>query len=130
MSEGNAPGAWSPDGLRFACTRCGACCIGAGAVRVSDDARRLRRGEVSLRETRAKACVFYESERGCVVYAARPRQCRTWPFWRAVVHSPERWREEAQNCPGMNRGPLHAAEAIESMAAADGSSGRLPEKRS
>ncbi len=137
---------WYAEGLRFACTQCGACCNGAGTVRVSDEeigalarlldlsdeqlramyTRRLRGGEVSLRESRAKACVFWDPERGCRVYAARPRQCRTWPFWRAVVHSRERWEEEARDCPGMNQGPLHDADTIAATAAADGTSGELP----
>jgi hypothetical protein len=27
---------WHTDGLRFACTRCGSCCRGAGTVRISE----------------------------------------------------------------------------------------------
>jgi hypothetical protein len=88
--------------------------------------RRLRGGEISLRETRAKDCVFFERERGCRVYGARPRQCRTWPFWRSVIHSEERWREEAQECPGMNRGALRAAAEISEIARDDGTSGVIP----
>lgn len=140
---------WYADGLRFACTRCGHCCVGRGTVRVSDaeiaalarrvelaDAefraaytRPLRGGELSLRETRDGACVFYarEGERpGCRVYQDRPRQCRSWPFWRAVVHSPERWQEEARDCPGMDRGPLHDAGEIARTSCADGTSGVVP----
>jgi Fe-S-cluster containining protein len=137
---------WYREGLRFACTRCGNCCRGAGTVRVSDaeiaalarwlglaDAeframytRELRGGERSLRETRQRDCVFYDPEAGCRVYEQRPRQCRSWPFWRAVVHSPERWAEEARDCPGMDRGPLHPAEAIARSCADDGTSGRAP----
>jgi Fe-S-cluster containining protein len=141
----SASSPWYRDGLRFACTRCGACCIGAGAVRVSDAeiaalARRLalpepefralytrplRRGEVSLRD-RAGACTFYDRARGCTVYEDRPRQCRSWPFWRAVIHSPERWAEEAEACPGMDRGALHPAAWIERESRDDGTSGALP----
>ena len=88
--------------------------------------RRLRGGELSLRETRAKDCVFFDRERGCRVYADRPRQCRSWPFWRGVIHSEERWREEARDCPGMDRGPLFASEAIAACARDDGTSGEIP----
>lgn len=91
--------------------------------------RRLHGGELSLRETPAKACIFYDSQRGCSVYEDRPRQCRTWPFWRGVVASRERWDEEAQNCPGMNRGALHPAAAIEASVCDDGTSGRVPGRR-
>lgn len=134
---------WYEDGLRFACTRCGNCCRGRGTVRVSDAeiaalARRLglaeqefralctrvlRGGEISLRERANHDCVFWERERGCTVYKDRPRQCRTWPFWSAVVHSPERWAEEARDCPGMNRGPRHGAREILALAADDGTLG-------
>jgi Fe-S-cluster containining protein len=137
---------WYAGGLRFACTRCGNCCVGPGSVRVSDAeiarlaerleltesefraiyTRPLRGGDVSLRETSSGACVFHRGSRGCAVYADRPRQCRSWPFWRAVTHSPERWAEEAQGCPGMNRGPLHPAGWIEAQGRADGTSGRVP----
>jgi Fe-S-cluster containining protein len=142
-----APDPWWRDGLRFTCTRCGNCCGGAsGTVRVSDAeiealARRkglsaaefraaytrpLRRGERSLRERRDGTCVFYDARGGCEVHPDRPRQCRTWPFWRAVVHSPERWAEEARGCPGMGRGELHGAAEIASALADDGTSGSLP----
>ena len=84
--------------------------------------RRLRDGDISLRETRDKACVFYDPAGGCRVYSDRPLQCRTWPFWRTVVHTPERWAEEARDCPGMNRGPRHDAEHIAGTAARDGTS--------
>ena len=139
---------WYRDGLRFGCTRCGRCCVGHGSVRVSDAeiealaerlglapdefraacTRPLRGGEISLRERRDGSCVFY-SKGGCSVYAVRPRQCRTWPFWRAVLHSPERWADEAADCPGMGRGALHARDAIERLVADDGTSGRLPRSR-
>lgn len=139
---------WYESGLRFECARCGHCCSGTpGTVRVSDDeiealARRvglesdefrsvytrpLRRGEISLREKRNRECVFFDRERGCRVYTSRPRQCRSWPFWRAVVHSPERWSEEAEHCPGMNRGPLWSAVEIRQICLRDGTSGAVPD---
>jgi len=142
----SAPTPWYREGLRFACTRCGHCCVGAGAVRVSDVeiaalarrlgvqpdefvaryTRRLRGGELSLRDRRDRSCVFYHPQRGCQVYDDRPRQCRSWPFWRGVLHSPERWAEEARGCPGMDRGPLHPLEWIERQRGDDGTSGSLP----
>lgn len=137
-------GPWYREGLRFECTRCGNCCGGApGNVRVSDAeietlalrtglrdeefravyTRRLRGGDLSLRERRDGSCVLYASERGCTVYADRPRQCRTWPFWRSVVRSPERWAEEARDCPGIGRGPLHDAAGIARTLEDDGTAG-------
>ena len=141
MSE-NAPDVpWYQSGLQFTCTRCGNCCTGEpGSVRVTDNeiealaslldvdpdefraayTRRLRRGEQSLVEKWHNDCVFWDRNAGCRVYAARPRQCRTWPFWRAVIHSPDTWKEEARGCPGMNQGRLHDAESIASIASSDG----------
>jgi Fe-S-cluster containining protein len=132
---------WYADGLRFACTRCGHCCGGGpGTIRVSDEeisdlaahchetdesfrkryTRRLRGGDVSLVEKKNLDCIFYDRGEGCTVYPARPRQCRTWPFWSSNVHSPETWRDAARSCPGMGSGPLYDAETIGALAASDG----------
>ena len=147
---------WYAEGLHFVCTRCGNCCVGGGTVRVSDEeigalARRLdlaeaefraiytrplRDGEISLRERRDGSCVFLargadgsrgaDGPAGCTVHGDRPRQCRSWPFWRGVVHSRERWEEEARGCPGMDRGSRFSAAEIEATARRDGTSGRIP----
>jgi hypothetical protein len=140
---------WFKDGLRFECTQCGNCCSGTpGTVRVSDDeiealaghlevedhqfrdiyTRALRKGEISLREKSNRECIFFKRDRGCTVYAHRPRQCRSWPFWRSVIDSKERWGEEAEHCPGMNRGELHSAHSIHQSAQADGTLGIIPSK--
>jgi Fe-S-cluster containining protein len=136
---------WYAEDLRFECGRCGLCCRGAGNVCVSDaeisslaqalevsDAelrslytRRAGRRGVVLRQKRNQDCVFWHSKSGCQVYAQRPRQCRTYPFWRGLVHSSESWESEASSCPGIGRGSLHAAEVIEARAADDG----IPEHR-
>jgi Fe-S-cluster containining protein len=84
--------------------------------------RRLRDGDISLIEKDNYDCIFYDRKRGCVVYAHRPRQCRTWPFWRSSVHSPETWAEEAKSCPGLNLGSLHSAEEVAEMIQNDGTS--------
>ncbi|MFQ5744747.1 MAG: YkgJ family cysteine cluster protein [Acidobacteriota bacterium] len=137
---------WYKDGLRFVCGRCGNCCRGgAGTVRVTaaeisalarrlglDSAtfrrrytRRLRDGAISLRLKRNGDCAFYDRKRGCTVYAQRPRQCRTWPFWRSVVHSQERWEKAARRCPGMGTGRLYPRRFIEETIRNDGTSGRM-----
>ena len=135
--------AWWSAGLRFACTQCGNCCTGEpGTVRLTRiearamaaqlgltverfgelHTRTLADGGVSLRERPDGACVLWASEAGCTVYAQRPRQCRTWPFWRDNLRSPERWREVARGCPGIGDGPLHAPEEIVASMAHDGTS--------
>ena len=132
---------WYQDGLRFECTGCGGCCTGfPGTVRVTDEeiailARRrgmsedeFRRGytrsvgaeESSLKERQNLDCIFYDAEFRCTVYEDRPRQCRTWPFWRRVVGSRSAWETEAASCPGMDMGPLFDAETIGRLSDDDG----------
>jgi uncharacterized protein len=138
---------WYGEGLRFACTRCGNCCTGApGSVRVSEDeavelarfvgldladfhercTRLLPDGATGLLERANLDCIFWSRTEGCLVYAVRPRQCRTWPFWRANLASPAHWQAAAQGCPGIGQGPLHAREEIARQAADDGTSGVVP----
>jgi Fe-S-cluster containining protein len=72
----------------------------------------------SLRERRNYDCVLLDPEtRKCTVYEARPRQCRTWPFWHSNLRSPEAWRQTCEVCPGSGQGKLHSIETIERQAA-------------
>ena len=137
---------WYKNGLRFECLRCGSCCTGfSGTVRVSDEeiavlayrlgipegefrkqhTRIMRGGIVSLIEKKNKDCIFFERGHGCTVYEDRPRQCRTWPFWRYNVYSPGHWKREAKRCPGMGRGRLYPADLIKELSEHDGSSSDL-----
>lgn len=124
-------------GLRFSCTRTGRCCVNRGKYRYVylclDDRRRLARclGLSTLKFTKryaaktdglfhlaitGDACLFLARGR-CLVYDARPLQCRTWPFWPESM-KPSVWeREVAPNCPGVGRGKLHTAEEIEAVLA-------------
>lgn len=133
--------AWYQDGLTFACQRCGNCCGGApGYVWVSaEDIRvlaahlgldeaafrqrytwRVARRGVSLLEKPDHDCVFFERGRGCTVYDIRPRQCRTWPFWRSVVDNPASWDFAAQSCPGIGQGRRYDADAVSRCLEDDG----------
>jgi len=123
---------WYADGLRFECTRCGKCCTGApGFVWVNDAEiqaigeflqepldevtalhTRWVNGKRSLREKLNNDCVFYDAEIGCTIYEARPRQCRTWPFWESTTTSPEDWERTQESCPGAGRGELIPVEEI------------------
>jgi Fe-S-cluster containining protein len=123
---------WYTDGLKFQCTRCGACCTGApGFVWVNAEeiaaiagyrgesveettalhTRQAHSGR-SLREKPNGDCVFYDREQGCTIYPVRPRQCRTWPFWESNVVTPETWERTCEICPGSGRGELISAEEI------------------
>ncbi|HWA99088.1 MAG TPA: YkgJ family cysteine cluster protein [Pirellulales bacterium] len=124
---------WYKDGLRFQCTQCGDCCTGApGYVWVNREEivalaakigvpveefekKYVRRVGVrlSLVEFPNGDCVFFDSKkRKCTVYEARPRQCRTWPFWQSNLRSPETWKETCEVCPGSGRGDLVPLERI------------------
>ncbi|MFL5341123.1 MAG: YkgJ family cysteine cluster protein [Gemmataceae bacterium] len=123
---------WYKDGLSFTCTRCGNCCTGEpGFVWVDDEEVRAiaavrtepaeqilvlytrdAQGRRTLREKVNGDCVFYDRGAGCTVYEARPRQCRTWPFWESNVVTPAAWKRTQANCPGAGHGELIPAEEI------------------
>ncbi len=126
---------WYKDGLRFTCTQCGDCCTGApGFVWVNneeiaeiakllgiedvDEFEKLYVRQVgirkSLREFPNGDCVFFDPEkRNCTVYSARPRQCRTWPFWDSNLKSETDWRHTCEICPGSGKGKLYTIEQID-----------------
>ncbi len=124
---------WFKDGLRFQCSQCGDCCTGApGYVWVNqeeiaalanqigvalDEFERKYVRRVGIRKSLVEFpngdCVFFDGEkRKCTVYEARPRQCRTWPFWHSNLKSPEDWQQTCEVCPGSGQGPLVPLERI------------------
>jgi len=124
---------WFHAGLKFSCTNCGRCCSGAPgyvwveaeeiaalAAALSMDTQHFERRFVrrvgkrkSLIERENGDCVFLGNVgRRCLVYEARPRQCRTWPFWTVNVASLQAWEAVARNCPGCNHGRLFSAAEI------------------
>lgn len=137
MTQSDQP--WYEDGLRFTCTGCGDCCTGApGYVWVNGDEIAALAAELgldvaefekryvrqigvrkSLKELKKSYdCVFLDAEtRKCRVYAARPRQCRTWPFWESNIRTPDAWANTCEVCPGSGTGKLYQLEAIEEQAA-------------
>ncbi len=63
-------------------------------------------------------CVFFDNQaRTCQVYDARPRQCRTWPFWDSNLKSEAAWEETCEVCPGSGRGKLYSIGKIEEQRA-------------
>jgi len=123
-------------GLRFECTRCSKCCRhtpGYVFLSLADlvslaEAMHLTKEEflrrfcrsvdlgvarrVSLREKTNLDCILWENS-GCSQYEARPLQCRSFPFWSAVVASREEWQNHEKNCPGMGTGVVHPREEID-----------------
>ena len=132
-------GCFYQEGLRFTCqSGCRYCCgVEPGFVFVSqDDIRRLclylqlstneflqrycRKvpmgsiSYVSLVERENRDCVFL-NQLGCDVYAARPLQCATYPFWSTVLADKKSWELEADWCPGLGKGELHTKSEIDKL---------------
>lgn len=131
---------WYADGLRFKCTGCGDCCTGSpGYVWVNqaeidaiatelgispDECEKKYVRKIGIRRSLVELpqadydCVFLDAEtRKCTVYAARPRQCKTWPFWQSNVRTEKTWAETCEACPGSGKGKLYQLEQIEEQVA-------------
>jgi Fe-S-cluster containining protein len=112
---------WYKEGLRFKCTGCGECCTGSpGHVWVNDEeiteladhlqisievfiklyTRRIGNRRSLKEHPKNYDCVFLK-ERKCLVYSARPTQCRTYPWWPENLASRKAWEEEKQRCEGI-----------------------------
>ena len=129
---------WANEGIRFSCTQCSHCCRHeSGYVFLTEnDIRRLHEHlevsrdqfiskycvripfgdgfHISLSEKQNYDCIFWV-DGGCSVYAARPVQCRTYPFWSPFLESRERWEQEARECPGIGIGPAFDVNEIEAL---------------
>ena len=64
---------------------------------------RRRFNRYSLIEKRAEnnACVFLKDKK-CMVYKVRPKQCRTFPWWKSNLNSEESWKIASLSCEGIN----------------------------
>ena len=122
---------WYHEGLHFGCVQCGRCCTGApGYVWVTaEEIKRLAKAKgmtprqfrlefvvdygekMSLAERPNYDCVMLEDGR-CSVYDCRPRQCRTFPFWKHNIKNRRAWKRAARECPGVDHGRLYGLEEI------------------
>jgi hypothetical protein len=91
------------------------------------------KSQLSLKEKHNYDCVFWgsggesRSNRteaagskhggGCMVYEARPLQCRTFPFWASIMNSKATWKMAALDCPGMDQGMFQSQDSIKKMLA-------------
>jgi Fe-S-cluster containining protein len=124
------------NGIRFKCQGSGNCCVSResyGFVYLSnkDIIRFSKYFKLSLKKFQDKYCqitdgfihliekkklegncIFLKDKR-CSVYEGRPSQCRTWPFWNENMNS-KIWSENISiNCPGVGKGKVIKAKAIE-----------------
>lgn len=118
---------WYSNGLPFDCTECGKCCKTQGSVYMnpieirnacnhlnitsSQDFMDLYASQVlhsnnreeawiRLKNNEEGACVFLNAENQCGIYAARPVQCSTYPFWPNIMQSRESWNDEVRKADG------------------------------
>ena len=78
---------------------------------------KLMGGRWSLRDYPNGDCVFLDPQtRRCQVYAARPMQCRTWPFWPSNIETKDSWERTCDRCPGSGVGDLYTLEVIQTQA--------------
>lgn len=121
--------------LRFSCTRCGRCCTGNTDYHVylnDAEAEKIRvfigfgrswfrrrylardaDGSLILQARDNGACIMLDKDGSCRVYAARPVQCATYPFWPEVVKTTTAWRREGQRCEGIDQGEIIPVERVE-----------------
>jgi len=133
--DSKTPDKWYRDGLKFDCSACGDCCTGGeGYVWVNKEeiahmtelsefdsveefeSKNVRKIGIrkSLKEYKNGDCYLFDTKtRKCKVYVARPRQCKTWPFWDSNLRTPRDWKETCGVCPGAGKGKKHSLEKIE-----------------
>ncbi len=70
-----------------------------------------------LRKPRHSSCHFL-SEDGCAIHAAKPTQCRAFPFWPELIEGEgeSAWNSAGGYCPGIGKGPLVQIEAARETA--------------
>ena len=113
---------WYKEGLRFGCTQCGACCTGSpGYVWLSEEDihnlcqalqieqseflkkyTRLIYSRLSLKEDSKTYDSVFLKENRCQVYSARPKQCRSFPWWPEHLSSAEEWKNAKERCEGID----------------------------
>ena len=125
-------------GIRFECQGSGKCCVSRGSygfVYLSDiDLKRFSNYfKISIRKFKKKYCqitdgfihlteksdlrgnCIFLKDKKCSVYASRPSQCRTWPFWNENMNA-KIWNNDISvNCPGIGKGKIIQKKEIDKL---------------
>jgi Fe-S-cluster containining protein len=128
---------WEKKGIHFECQGSGACCKYRGSYSYVyldlEDRRRMAKffklpvasftkkycekdeGYFYLKNPQAD-CEFLDQKK-CTIYEARPKQCRTWPFWPELLNNEKVWNEDVKTfCKGIGKGKLYTPEEIKKIA--------------
>ncbi|NGX33920.1 MAG: hypothetical protein K1060chlam1_00263 [Candidatus Anoxychlamydiales bacterium] len=126
---------WYKEGLYFKCLKnCANCCSGApGYVWLEDiDIEKVSKflkiskkdflkkytrsikEKISLIENFKNYDCCFLKDKKCQIYDVRPGQCKTFPFWKSILKSPNSWEGEKNHCPGIDdkTGKLYSSEEI------------------
>ncbi len=113
------------EGVRFTCQPgCTNCCRVHGYVYLTEDDLKKAAGHLGmtpeeferryvyrtrhlrrLRKPKDSQCHFL-GLKGCSIHAAKPTQCRLYPFWPDLLETNSAWTKTAASCPGIGKGTL------------------------
>lgn len=112
-------------GLAFECQRCSQCCHGEGGITLEPGEVPaaaallgmpdqefiaaycdLRQGLYHIRTGPDGHCALL-GPGGCRVHQAKPRICRRWPFFAALLKDPGAFEEAKLSCPGFSPSASH-----------------------
>lgn len=123
------------EGIRFECQGTGKCCLSRGThgyvyMTLQDRKRMAKHFELTTHEFTKLHCDKTEGwyhlkvpqgdckflqDKKCLVYDARPTQCRTWPFWPENMTAKAWNKEVIQFCAGIGKGRLYSPQEIEKI---------------
>jgi hypothetical protein len=128
-------------GLRFECTRCGKCCwthgeyshvyltredlvalASAVGLAVAETRERYtfrdENGWTELDFSAGRCAMLETATNLCTIYASRPTQCRTFPFWPEMIRRGG-WTAEAKRiCEGVGNGRVVPKDEVAARLAA------------
>lgn len=104
----------------FDCQMCGQCCQGQGGIIVSPpEQERLAKflglardkfctlytitqgQKIALRTHENGFCIFFDTQKACLVHPAKPDVCRAWPFFRGNLVDQTSWELAQDYCSGI-----------------------------